>query len=66
VWAKAIVAVALAYFISPVDAVPDLLPLVGYTDDGAVMAGAIAQLGAHVTEEQRREARRRADDILGP
>ena len=65
VWAKAIVAAALAYFISPADAVPDVLPLVGFSDDGAVMAGAVAQLGAHVTEAQRKEARRRADDILG-
>ena len=65
VWAKAVVAAALAYFISPVDAMPDVLPVVGFTDDGAVMAGAVAQLGAHVTKAQREEARQRADDILG-
>ncbi len=52
-WAKAIVAAALAYFVSPIDAIPDPLFPVGFTDDGAVMAGAIVQLGAHVTNEHR-------------
>src|SRR5262245_27348682 len=32
---------ALAYFVLPVDAVPDLLPLVGYSDDAAVLLTAL-------------------------
>ncbi len=65
VWAKAIVTGAIVYFVTVMDASPDFLPGVGMMDDSGVMAGAVAQLGAHVTEAQRREARRRADDILG-
>jgi uncharacterized membrane protein YkvA (DUF1232 family) len=64
-WAKAIVAVALAYFVSPIDAIPDVFFPIGFTDDGAVMAGAILQLGAHVTTAHREEARSKAEDLFG-
>ena len=33
---------ALIYFLSPVDAVPDVIPIVGFLDDAAVLAGAVA------------------------
>ena len=56
-WAKAVAFGALAYFIVPADAVPDLMPGVGYTDDlGAVMA-AMQTLRATVTDAHRRMAR---------
>ena len=32
-WAKAVIYSALGYFISPVDAIPDMTPIVGYADD---------------------------------
>ncbi len=36
---KSIVVGALIYFISPIDAIPDIAPLVGYLDDlGVIMA----------------------------
>jgi uncharacterized membrane protein YkvA (DUF1232 family) len=36
---KTVVVAALLYFISPIDAIPDLLPLVGYLDDlGVILA----------------------------
>ncbi len=36
---KAIVTAGLIYFISPVDAIPDITPLIGYLDDlGVIMA----------------------------
>lgn len=38
---KAILFGALAYFVLPVDALPDWLALAGFTDDAAVLAAAI-------------------------
>lgn len=32
---------ALIYFVSPVDIIPDFLPVVGYLDDAAVVAACI-------------------------
>ncbi len=48
---------ALAYFIMPLDFVPDLLAFVGMTDDIAVLTFAISTLRAHMTEEHYEKAR---------
>jgi uncharacterized membrane protein YkvA (DUF1232 family) len=48
---------ALAYFIVPLDIIPDLLIGLGYTDDAAVIFTAIKAAQTHVTPEHRRLAR---------
>jgi uncharacterized membrane protein YkvA (DUF1232 family) len=48
---------ALAYFIMPFDIVPDLVPLLGYTDDAAVLAAAIRMVATHLRPEHRAAAR---------
>lgn len=48
VWAKTVIYGALGYFISPVDAVPDITPIVGYTDDLGVLIAAAATTAAHI------------------
>ena len=48
-WARALVISALAYWIAPLDATPDFIPLAGYVDDLAVMALALIKLGGLVT-----------------
>jgi uncharacterized membrane protein YkvA (DUF1232 family) len=53
---------ALAYFVLPTDAVADFLPLIGFGDDAAVLAAAIAQVAAHITPEHREKARTALDD----
>jgi uncharacterized membrane protein YkvA (DUF1232 family) len=55
---KATVAAALLYFITPFDAVVDLLPLLGYGDDAAVLLAAYAAIKSHVTDEHIAAARR--------
>jgi uncharacterized membrane protein YkvA (DUF1232 family) len=56
-WVKGTVAAALAYFILPLDAIPDLMPLVGFSDDASVLAAAFAAISAYVTVEHREKAR---------
>ena len=48
---------ALAYFILPFDFIPDMLPVIGFTDDAAVLATAIRPVAAHITPEHRDAAR---------
>lgn len=48
---------ALAYFILPFDFAPDMLPLLGFTDDAAVLAAAIRTLSGHILPEHRAAAR---------
>jgi len=56
-WVKGTAAAALAYFIVPFDAIPDLLPMVGMSDDAGVLAGALAAISTHITAEHRDRAR---------
>ncbi len=48
---------AIAYFILPFDFVPDMLPMLGFTDDAAILATAIRLVAGHVTPEHREAAR---------
>jgi uncharacterized membrane protein YkvA (DUF1232 family) len=61
-WAKAVIVGALGYFISPVDAVPDPLPVVGFSDDLAVLAGALATVAAYIDAEVKAKAARKLAD----
>lgn len=47
---------ALAYFILPLDAIPDFLVGFGYTDDAAVLATAISLVAAHIKPRHRAAA----------
>lgn len=56
-WAKGIAFAALAYFVLPADAVPDFIPIAGFTDDAGAIAAAVTALGKNVTEEHKTRAR---------
>lgn len=49
---------ALAYFILPFDFIPDMMPIIGFTDDAAVLATAIRLVAVHIRPEHRDAARR--------
>jgi uncharacterized membrane protein YkvA (DUF1232 family) len=48
---------ALAYFVLPFDFVPDVLPLLGFTDDAAVLLTALRMVAGHLRPEHRDAAR---------
>jgi uncharacterized membrane protein YkvA (DUF1232 family) len=54
---KLILLGAVAYFVFPTDAITDLLPLIGFADDAAVLAAAITQVAGSITEEHKEKAR---------
>jgi uncharacterized membrane protein YkvA (DUF1232 family) len=57
-YVKLILMGAIAYFVLPTDAVADILPLIGFADDAAVLAAAITQVAGSITEEHRKRARK--------
>ena len=59
VWAQGVAFAALAYFISPVDAIPDITPAIGYADDTGVLATAIVSLRAYISAEAARQANKK-------
>ncbi|WP_050404939.1 YkvA family protein [Bradyrhizobium embrapense] len=48
---------AIVYFILPFDFIPDMLPVLGFTDDAAVLATAIRMVANHIKPEHREAAR---------
>ena len=55
---KMVLFAALGYFVLPVDAIPDVVTGLGFTDDAAVLATALGIVGAHINESHRIAARR--------
>ena len=54
--AKGMMFAALAYFVLPLDAIPDVLPAIGLTDDAAVIAAVIALVGRNLKPRHKNEA----------
>jgi uncharacterized membrane protein YkvA (DUF1232 family) len=56
-WAKGVIIAALGYFISPVDAIPDVVPFAGYADDLGALAAALGAVALHIKKEHVASAR---------
>lgn len=63
--AKGMMLAALAYFIMPVDAIPDVLAGIGFTDDAAVITAVVATLSAHIRSRHRAAAREALTRLAG-
>ena len=61
--AKGMMLAALAYFVMPVDAIPDFIAGLGYTDDAAVFAALLAVLGRNLKPKHRAAAKRDIDKL---
>lgn len=48
---------ALAYFIMPLDIIPDFIAGLGYTDDAAILMAAFTAANSHITDAHRQKAR---------
>jgi uncharacterized membrane protein YkvA (DUF1232 family) len=64
-WAKTTIYGALGYFISPIDAIPDLLPAIGYTDDIGVLIAAAAAVAVYIKDEHVQKARETLQQWFG-
>jgi uncharacterized membrane protein YkvA (DUF1232 family) len=58
VYVRVILVGAIVYFVMPDDLIPDVLPVIGYTDDAAVIAAAMKAVSSHIKPEHREVARR--------
>ena len=55
---RGILLAALAYFVMPFDLIPDMLAVIGFTDDIAVLTIAISAVRAHITDAHYQAARK--------
>jgi uncharacterized membrane protein YkvA (DUF1232 family) len=60
---KATLVGAIAYFILPLDAIPDVLPVLGFTDDAAVLATAIKLVASSIRPEHKEAARKKLANL---
>jgi uncharacterized membrane protein YkvA (DUF1232 family) len=60
---KGILLGALAYFIMPIDVIPDVLLGLGFTDDMAVLYTAISMIRSHMTQAHREKAKETLDKL---
>ncbi|CAP40439.1 YkvA family protein [Bordetella petrii] len=64
-WARRVIYGALGYFVLPLDAIPDLAPLVGYTDDLGVMTAALATVAFYINDDVKHQASAKLHDWFG-
>jgi len=58
---RGVLLAALAYFVIPVDIIPDFIAGFGFTDDAAVLATAIGLVSRHIKPRHRQRARAALD-----
>lgn len=64
-WIRVIIWGALAYFINPFDAIPDITPVVGFSDDLGALAAALAAAQAYAKPEHHEWANERIKEWFG-
>ena len=60
---KALIIAALLYLIDPIDAVPDIIPILGLLDDLAVITAAIKLLAEQTQPHHQAQARSIIDEL---
>ena len=60
---KATLLGAVAYFVLPVDSIPDVLPALGFTDDAAVLVMAIKLVAGHIRPDHHEMAREKLAEL---
>jgi uncharacterized membrane protein YkvA (DUF1232 family) len=56
-WAKNIIIGALAYLVSPIDAIPDLTPFLGFTDNLGVLSFGLVTIACYIDSAVREKAK---------
>lgn len=63
--AKSAIVGALGYFIFPLDLIPDVIPIVGFSDDLTAMLSALAAVALYVNEDTKLKAKAKLHDWFG-
>ncbi len=64
-WARNIIMGSLAYFLAPLDGIPDLTPFLGYTDDMGVLSFGLVAIAAYINDDVKINARKTLKNIFG-
>jgi uncharacterized membrane protein YkvA (DUF1232 family) len=64
-WAKTAIYSALGYFISPIDAIPDITPFVGFADDLGVLVVAVGTVALYINDDVKKKAKAKLAQWFG-
>ena len=64
-WAKSVIYGALAYFVLPLDAIPDVIPVAGFTDDLGALVAAVGAVAMFIDDDVRERAALKLEDWFG-
>lgn len=62
---KMIIVGALAYLVFPIDLIPDFIPVIGFADDSAVIAGAVYKVFSHIDHNMKQQAKKKLETLFG-
>lgn len=62
---KSIILGALGYFILPIDVIPDITPVVGFTDDLGMVVAALVVVAAYIDGDTKQLAKNKVTDWFG-
>ena len=63
-WVKVIIAMALAYLVAPIDSIPDLIPVLGFSDDLGLLITVLSKIAIQIKNEYRQQARQDVDRVF--
>ena len=63
-WAKKIIIGSIAYFLNPIDAIPDLTPVLGMTDDLGILAFGLVTIACYVDDQVRDKALEKLHQVM--
>jgi len=64
-WAKRIILGAMAYLMSPIDGIPDLTPVIGFTDDLGIISFGLVSIACYIDNDVRTKAKTKLISIIG-
>lgn len=64
-WAKRIVIGTLGYLLAPLDAIPDLTPFIGFTDDIGILSIGLVAIAGFINDEVKGKAKSQLDKWFG-
>lgn len=64
-WAKKLIIGVLGYFLAPIDAIPDLTPFIGLTDDFSLLSVGLVTIAGYVNKEVKEQAREKLKAVFG-
>jgi uncharacterized membrane protein YkvA (DUF1232 family) len=64
-WARSVVIGVIGYLLSPIDSIPDITPIIGYTDDLGLLSYALVLISAYINTDVRTQAREKLFQLTG-